>query len=650
MGSEKLEGASPRLKQVTFIMEILYDITPAAPCAGGGLLSKAENGRAIADIEDAARSAPAAHTWRDLSVPVADVEPIKAFLRDLIAGLTAGEPEKALIKRLQRAHKRVIKPSHFTQIYLEEVEAGRMQRTKALEEMLITARCRGISGVTVVTVFFSAYPDGQQFSCKWNCHYCPNEPGQPRSYVFKEPGVLRANQCGFDAAEQMWARINTYRVNGHPTDKFEVLILGGTIHSYPKSYLETYMRDLYYAANVCSSPTGARRTRLNLHEEKEINTFSEHRIIGVTVETRPDCINPAELRDFRRWGVTRVQLGVQHTDDAILTRVNRGHGLRHTEAAIKLLKDNCFKVDIHLMPNLPGATPAADKAMFDYVLAHLHPDQVKIYPCTTMPFTRILEDYKSGAYKPYSNEELTDVVLYWKDRVHPWIRNNRIVRDIPDSYIVAGVKTSNQRLEFKELHAARGGICRCIRCREAGRHPEADPAAGVLRTQMFEAQGGREVFISWESADAAVLFGFCRLRLPSHRTEAAAPIFAELADTALVRELHVYGRTVAAGTHTAATIVGGVGVSQHLGIGRRLLATAEQIARSHNYRRIAVISGVGVRRYYEAAGYMFDEAGLGEFMIKLLPPFHCFTALMFLSAAVLLAAVALALAFKRRQN
>ena len=606
------------------------------------ILTAAENGRAITDIEDAARTMPARHIWKDLSIPAADVEPIKAHLLDLIAGLEAGEPHGALKQRLQRKHKRVIKPSHFTQIYLEGRESGRIPRSLAVEEFLITSRCRGISGVSVVTIFLSAYPDGQNFSCKWNCHYCPNEPGQPRSYVFGEPGVLRANQCGFDSAEQMWTRINTYRVNGHPTDKFEVLILGGTIASYPKTYLENFMRDMYYAANVCGVPADERRAKLNLFEEKEINTFSEHRIIGVTVETRPDCINPAECVDFRRWGVTRVQLGVQHTDDAILARVNRGHGLKATEAAIKLLKDNCFKVDIHLMPNLPGATPAADKAMFDYVLAHLHPDQVKIYPCTTMPFTKILEDYKAGKYVPYSNEELIDVVLYWKDRVHPWIRNNRIVRDIPDSYIVAGVKTSNQRLEFQELHKARGGVCRCIRCKEAGRHPDADPAAGKLTVRAFDAQGGKEVFLSWESQDETVLFGFLRLRLPpSDRT----PVFAELAEAALVRELHVYGRTFAVGTTAATASVGTVGAAQHLGIGRRLLAAAEQIAKQSGYRRISVISGVGVRRYYESAGYMLEEAGHGEFMIKLLPPFDCVTALYFVSLLILIIGAFIAVGF-----
>jgi ELP3 family radical SAM enzyme/protein acetyltransferase len=575
-------------------------------------------GKSIADIEDSVRSLPANHVWHDLSVPAAHVIPIKAFLADLIRGLDAKEEPNALRRRLQKVHKRVIKPSHFTQVYLEGVEAGLYTRNKALEEMLITSRCRGISGVTVVTIFLSAYPDGQAFSCKWNCHYCPNEPGQPRSYVFGEPGVLRANQCGFDCAEQMWSRINTYRVNGHPTDKFEVLILGGTIHSYPKAYLERFMRDMYYAANACADPATNRKPRGTLEAEIAANSAGEHRIIGVTVETRPDCINAAELRDFRKWGVTRVQLGVQHTDDAVLRGVNRGHGLKHTESALKLLKDNCFKVDIHLMPNLPGATPAGDKAMFDYTLAHLHPDQVKIYPCTTMPFTKILEDYKAGTYRPYSNEELIDVVLHWKDNVHPWIRNNRIVRDIPDNYIVAGVKCSNQRLEFQEIHKARGGVCRCIRCREAGRYPSASSADGKLVQRSFVAQGAQEIFISWESEDEKVLFGFLRLRLPSHTAEVHA-VFPELDGAALIRELHVYGRTFAVGTNASNASVGSVGVAQHSGIGRRLLAAAEQVARAKGYPKIAVISGVGVRRYYEGHGYALD-AGVGQFLLKSFPP------------------------------
>lgn len=357
---------------------------------------------------------------------------------------------------------------------------------------------------------------------------------------------------------------------------------------------------------------------MSLAAEKEINANgSTHRIIGITIETRPDCVLAEELRDFRRWGVTRVQLGVQHTDDAILRGVSRGCSHKHTLAALKLLKDNCFKVDIHIMPNLPGATPAGDKAMIDCVLTDLQPDQVKVYPCTTTPFTKILEDYKRGAYVPYSNDDLTDVVLYWKTQVHPWIRNNRIVRDIPNSYIVAGVRTSSQRLDFQQEMTARGLTCRCIRCREAGRWPKADAAVGELVIRTYGAQDGRELFISWESADRVVLFGFLRLRLNAR--DSVAPVFEELADAALVRELHVYGRTIPVGDAADLAVAGETNIAQHLGIGRRLLAEAERQATNAGYTSIAVISGVGVRRYYESSGYGL-AVGAGEFMMKSLKP------------------------------
>ena len=435
---------------------------------------------------------------------------------------------------------------------------------------------------------------------------------QPRSYLFGEPGVLRANQTGFDCVKQMLARIKAYQVNGHPTDKFEVLILGGTIHSYPKTYLEQYMRDIFYAANICADLENPPREAMSLQMEKQINTNSQHRVIGVTVETRPDCITPAELIDFRRWGVTRVQIGIQHTDDEILRNVNRGCSHKHTLRALTLLRDSCFKVDIHIMPNLPGANPEKDKMMMDVVLTSLHPDQVKVYPCETTPFTKILEDYKAGTYVPYSDADLEEVVIYWKTRVHPWIRNNRIVRDIPNGYIVAGVKTSSQRQDFQKAMENRGLTCRCIRCREAGRH-NADPADGKLKVRSYLAQDGMEYFVSWESEDEQVLFGFLRLRIPKYAETHI--VFPELVHTALIRELHVYGRTFAVGDAAKNGKTGDTPVAQHLGIGQKLLVAAENLARYEGYQNLAVISGVGVRNYYERFGYRLNP-GAGEFMMK----------------------------------
>ena len=575
-------------------------------------MEHAQNGSRISDIEDYCKSLPVNYTWRDLTMPVTQQDILRPILYEMLDLLEQGTPKEQVFRELQRKHHISIKPRHFTQVYLAEQELGLMKRSHILENALITSRCRGVSGVSVITIFLSPYPNGQKFTCKWNCSYCPNEPGQPRSYLFGEPGVLRANQTGFDCVKQMLARIKAYQVNGHPTDKFEVLILGGTIHSYPKEYLEQYMRDIFYAANICADDDNPAREPLTLHEEKQINTNSEHRVIGVTVETRPDCITPAELRDFRRWGVTRVQIGIQHTDDEILRRVNRGCSHKHTLQALQLLRDSCFKVDIHIMPNLPGATPQKDKEMMDIVLQDLHPDQVKVYPCETTPFTKILEDYKAGIYVPYSDNELEEVIIYWKTNVHPWIRNNRIVRDIPNGYIIAGVKTSSQRQDFQRAMEDRGLTCRCIRCREAGRH-NADPADGKLKVRSYFAQGGMEYFVSWESQDEQVLFGFLRLRIPKYAE--THEVFPELAETALIRELHVYGRTFAVGEQAKNGKSGDTPVAQHLGIGQQLLQAAENLAKYDGYERLAVISGVGVQNYYKRFGYQLAP-GEGEFMIK----------------------------------
>ena len=596
------------------MVQTCIKLTGSYPCIVQPSRFNKMNASQISDIEDYCRDLPKTHTWKDLSIPPAEIEVLERMVPDYIGRLEAGVvPEKAKTHIQQKYHKS-IKPPHFNRIYQRLRAAGTLAKSPAFEASMISKACRGLSGVSVITVFLSPYPNGQKFSCKWNCNYCPNEPGQPRSYLFGEPGVLRANQLGFDCVEQMRVRIDSYRVNGHPTDKFEVLVLGGTLHSYPQDYLDTFMRDIYYGANTCSVAGGAKRQAGTLEEEQELNAAGDHKVIGLTVETRPDCVTAAVLKDLRRWGVTRVQLGVQHTDDAILKAVNRGCLHRHTVTALQLLRDNCFKVDIHIMPNLPTSTPDKDRAMMDVVLSELQPDQVKVYPCETTPFTKILEDYKAGTYVPYSNEELKEVVIYWKTRVHPWIRNNRIVRDIPNYYIVAGVPSSSERCVYQEEMKKRGLICRCIRCREVGRQPEADEVGkGQMVVHRYKAAGGEEVFLSWVSQDSLALYGFCRLRLPGTFTSAGP--FKELKGLALIRELHVYGRTLATGDGDDAS-KGGAPVAQHTGLGRRLLKAAEWLARFHGYSGTAVIAGIGTRGYYSRFGYHLDRKDAGRFMIK----------------------------------
>ncbi|KAG5508726.1 hypothetical protein JKF63_05224 [Porcisia hertigi] len=486
-----------------------------------------------------------------------------------------------------------------------------------LERYLVFKAPRSQSGVLVVTVFTSAYPDGQSFSCQWNCYYCPNEPGQPRSYLLNEPGVRRANRLQFDPYRQFEERVRSLLAIGHPADKVELLVLGGTWESYPRLYRERFIRDLFYAANTMfDSPQVPRRPPLDLLQEQLLNECAQCKIIGVTLETRPDTINQDMLVELRRFGCTRVQLGVQHTDDNVLTFVNRQSTREDAMNAIKLLKDSCFKVDIHLMPDLPSSSPAIDKAMFDDVLGspYLQADQWKIYPCQTTPFSVIEQWYKDGKYIPYGLENLIDVLLYAKARVHPWIRINRVIRDIPVDYVLAGVEVANLRQLLAHQLRARGERCHCIRCREI----KGDKAvteklkSAILRERRYEASEGTEVFLSFETpTDDATILGFLRLRVNIRNWETP---FTELLPCALIRELHVYGNLQP--TYALEGGSANASAAQHTGIGQRLLERAEAIARNAGYTQIAVISGVGVRGYYRRRGYRLLAVHRGGFLVK----------------------------------
>ena len=580
----------------------------------------------IQDIEDYCKEKPGSYIFREYTMTEDEYEKFKVLVNDLKDLIDLNiekideKPEtfEELIRKMWRKHKVMPTKPRIMDVYFRMLDEKSIEKSKNFERCLVSHHTRGLSGVSVVAVFLSPYPNGQKFSCRWNCHYCPNEPGQPRSYLFGEPGVLRANQYAFDCVKQIYNRVRALTLCGHPPDKFEVLILGGTIHSYPEKYLEEFIRDIFYAANTCLDHDS--RLRGTLLEEQNINEASEHRIIGITIETRPDCINAKELQKFRRWGVTRIQMGIQHTVDEILKKSNRGHGLKHIMRACQLLRDSCFKFDVHIMPNLPGSTPEIDIEMLNYVLTYIHPDQVKMYPTTVTPFTKILEDYKEGKYVPYDNKDLEKVIMYWMTHVNPWVRNNRIVRDIPHYYIVDGVESSNQKQDFDEVMKQNGLKCKCIRYREAGRQVE-NPADGELVIREYDAHEGKEYFISWESKpeggeeeDYRVLgynekrkaiFGFVRLRITKNQ---CIDIFPELEGCALIRELHVYGKTMEVNKKNERD---GEFV-QHIGIGKTLMTKAEEIAKGYGYSKMCVIAGIGTRGYYKKIGYNQVET----FMIK----------------------------------
>jgi len=532
---------------------------------------------------------------------------------------------------------------------------GMLERSEGLERFLVCHPVRSLSGVLVITVFTSPYPQynvtdqnghqqlkTQRFSCRHNCFYCPNEPDMPRSYISDEPGVRRARRHGFDAFRQFIARATAHWLNGHPVDKIELLVLGGTWTEYPHQYQETFLRDIFYAANtfanVSLTSKRASRAPLSLQLEQEENERSLCRIIGVTLETRPDSICGEEIRRMRRLGCTRVQLGIQHTNDLILKKINRGCTTKQAIQAVRMLKDSGFKIDFHLMPDLPGSTAEKDREMFDFVLntPHLQADQWKIYPCQVTPWTVISKWFEQKLYTPYPPNELLELIVWVKARVPPWVRLNRIIRDIPSSYVLGGNNVTNLREAAHKLLLSRGGKCVCIRCREVrDQIQKHDIDRSELVSREYNASFGKEVFLSFESEDRNKIYGFCRLRLSNSagrlegNTESplsssvplssSKPLFPTLIGCALIRELHVYGRVQRVAQHTSSNVSSLPSLppssssrAQHLGLGRRLMAAAEAIATANGFKKCAVIAGIGAREYYRGLGYRLEDT----YMVK----------------------------------
>ena len=514
--------------------------------------------------------------------------------------------------KLFRQNKVGIKKTDLILEYRKCLEKGILKQNILLEKMICKKPSRSISGITSITLVMSPYPNGQSFSCKHNCYYCPNEPAhegnnwqaQPRSYLFNEPAVRRANQNNFKAYEQMIDRMDTLYKNGHTIDKLEIIIEGGTYTEYPVDYLEDFIRDIYYTANTYFDKH--KRLKSGLDSEVYQNRFNKVHIIGVCIETRPDAIitdNNEWMHHFRRCGVTRIQLGVQSSHNHILKKLNRGHTIEQVVECMEYLKNNCFKIDIHIMPDLPFSTPELDKETFDYVYEVLQPDQMKIYPCAVTPWTIIEKWYKDGKWKPYTEEELMSVMNYAMEKCPDWIRLPRVIRDIPLEYIQAGNNVSNLRQSLSDGREIRG--------REIERHLEYYEKPAKIFVQKI---GKKDYFISYESYDKKALFGFIRLRLPdkigtNSENKTTNCIFPVLNNKALIRELHVYGYNTAVGTNAKS--------SQHKGIGSKLLRKAEHIALWNYYTGIAVISGEGVKEYYSKKGYVEEDTYMTKNIVSL---------------------------------
>lgn len=483
--------------------------------------------------------------------------------------------------------------------YKHLLKKGVIKPNKKFEQLLTKRAVRTLSGVSVITVLT------KPFACPGNCIYCPAEPNMPKSYLSNEPAAARAKMNLFSPIRQMNMRIQALLNNGHQVDKLEVLVLGGTWSAYPDKYQKKFIRDLFYAANTFNKRTKRQPASLAIEQKK--NETAKYKIIGLTLETRPDYIDKAEIIRLRNLGCTRLQIGVQHTDNRILNKIRRGHTIEESIVATRLLKETGFKVDHHYMPDLPGSTPAKDLKMFKYVFASpdLQPDQIKIYPCIVNPYAPLHKWYKQGKYKPYSKKVLLNLLLKIKQLTPPYVRINRLIRDIPEESIVAGNKITNLRQYLQQELIRQDKTCQCLRCREV-RGDTQDVARAILVKREYLASGGKEIFLSFESADKKKVYAFLRLRF---NEKPEYNIFPELKNASLVRELHVYGQMIPVyGENSDEEL----SQTQHSGLGKKLMAEAEKLTKKNKLNKVAVISGIGVRNYYKKLGYKLK----GSYMIK----------------------------------
>ncbi len=523
-------------------------------------------------------------------------------------------------KSIQKKYKYTLSNTEFIKIY-KYLNLENQQ----LRNLITKKKCKSNSGVLVITVLTSAHPqyineEGEvktaRFSCKHDCAYCPNEPAhegnnwvaQPRSYLYSEPAVLRANANDFDPIKQMNTRLSSLINMGHIPDKLEIIVLGGTWCEYPRNYQDRFITELYYAANIYFD-SDPKRPKKTLEEEIEINETAKIHIIGLTLETRPDTITIDEIANFRRYNCTRIQLGVQHTNNTVLKKINRGHTIECAYDAIKLLKNNCYKVDIHIMPNLPGASYEIDKVMLEEVLydERIQVDQYKIYPTAIVPYTKIKKWFDEGTYIPYDDKLLYELIKDFKKKVQKYKRLNRIIRDIPGHYIEGGYSTKfvNMRQLLQDDMLLNNWGCKCIRCREIkGNSVSLDNIK--LNIEKYRASGGEEYHISFDTdCEKNYLIGFLRLRLYDAGDAGESQVLASIKGCALIRELHVYSNLSNVGDNIEGSL-------QHKGFGKQLVAKAEELAIANGYKRIAIISGTGVREYYKKLGYSLIDT----YMIK----------------------------------
>ncbi len=515
------------------------------------------------------------------------------------------------------------------------------------------------SGVAPITVLTKPFP------CPGKCIFCPSDVRMPKSYLSDEPGAQRAERNWFDPYLQTYNRLQALQNIGHSVSKAELIILGGTWSYYPENYQIWFIKECFRALNdfgikddrkkiekhysllknlLTNVPSDNKKTFEKyqvegnsitktynqtvsqlytapekiggfdlyqtsswdeLFEQHRINETAKIRSVGLVIETRPDNISEKEVIRIRKLGCTKTQIGFQSLNDEVLTKNKRGHSVAATKRAVKLLRLAGFKIHAHWMPNLYGSSVREDKLDYKKLFADINfrPDELKIYPCSLIGSAELMQYYKKGLWKPYSYEELLEILEYCLLNTPEYCRLTRVIRDIPSGDIVEGNKLTNFRQIAEQKLEKAGEKSRDIRAREI-RNTIFEPKDLKLDEVSYETSTSNEIFLQYivggdkddnEKKSGEKIVAFLRLSLPAEKT-----FIQELEDSAIIREIHVYGTVVDVGKKRNEK-------AQHLGLGKKLIKRAIDLAREKKFKKLAVISAVGTREYYRKRGFKDGE-------------------------------------------
>lgn len=599
---------------------------------------------------------------RDSSQGALDTHQLEMLINSHNSGIDSSAHST---ERQKLIPKRAILP-YFLQVKQNNDELWQSWNvTPELEERFIRSvrmkPRRTASGVATITVITRPH------TCSSNCIYCPCDLRMPKSYLANEPACQRAELTFFDPYVQVAARLQALHQMGHSTDKVELIVLGGTWSDYPEGYQYWFIKELFRALNEWPNSPSHIQERLDwytsfglqnseealssfvaeqqaavfddtatynqafhklydtsqphqsawsqmqstydqLVEQQRVNETAAARVVGLVIETRPDTITPENLRMFRQLGCTKIQIGIQSTRQEILDANKRQMSAAQIKRAFSLIRLYGFKIHSHLMVNLLGATPEADKQDFKTFVTDpgFLPDEIKLYPCALVSGTQLVQKYREGAWQPYAKDELVDVLVQDVLNTPPYVRISRMIRDISATDILVGNKHTNLRQMVEQELAAEDVASRVqeIRFREINQQ-QVRAAELTLQDFTYTTAVSDEHFLQWVTADNKIA-GFCRLSLPhwdkltSGACDVAANELLVQPGQAMIRELHVYGQALSLGSEGMS--------AQHQGLGQKLLAKASSIAADAGYTSLNVISSIGTRTYYRAQG--FTDAGL----------------------------------------